>query len=464
MHWNLFGPFSMAAARDATMDAMSKMYVVRPTSSRDRGEVFTPFEMVEQMLDALPSRVWSNPDGRWLDPASGFGVFSVMAFFRLMRGLAKEIPEAGARARHIVGEMLFMVEIDKANVQRTKALFAMLTTTPPNVKCADYLEWSGRGRFDVVMGNPPYNNNGFTKGGAFWYSYWAPFVLRSIDRLKAGGVLLFVHPPGWRKPAGRTRSSGDVWKRFRAEGRILRLVTEEKRRPPFPEVDWYAWQRGVSRGSTLVSSPGGNAKVRLSSLPFLPGVITRHTIGILKKVIAAQGEQTYEFVRDNRFRFPAREALGDIPHAHYWSQEDNAYKTLGLSMAQVLSMYPRGVPGFYSKCKVVLSMNAARVPGCLFPAVYKEGRCVGVTSNVVYQVMDEGEAARCVAFLSSKLVRAVMRMCQYSPAPHRKNEPGVINSLRVPPPAALRSEKSLAEYYGLTPAESDFVSSHSSCL
>jgi hypothetical protein len=37
-------------------------------NKRERGEVFTPLTLINEMLDELPIDVWSNPDLKWLDP------------------------------------------------------------------------------------------------------------------------------------------------------------------------------------------------------------------------------------------------------------------------------------------------------------------------------------------------------------------------------------------------------------
>lgn len=38
-------------------------------------EVFTPPELVNQMLDMLPAELWQNPDAKFLDPVTKSGVF-----------------------------------------------------------------------------------------------------------------------------------------------------------------------------------------------------------------------------------------------------------------------------------------------------------------------------------------------------------------------------------------------------
>ena len=41
------------------------------------GEVFTPLELVCEMLSKLPSRVWTDKDLKWFDPANGIGNFPI---------------------------------------------------------------------------------------------------------------------------------------------------------------------------------------------------------------------------------------------------------------------------------------------------------------------------------------------------------------------------------------------------
>ena len=38
-------------------------------------EVFTPPELVNQMLDMLPAELWQNPEARFLDPVCKSGEF-----------------------------------------------------------------------------------------------------------------------------------------------------------------------------------------------------------------------------------------------------------------------------------------------------------------------------------------------------------------------------------------------------
>lgn len=54
-------------------------------------EVFTPPKIVNNMLDMLPSDLWSNPDAKFLDPVSKTGVFLREIAKRLMAGDRKSV-------------------------------------------------------------------------------------------------------------------------------------------------------------------------------------------------------------------------------------------------------------------------------------------------------------------------------------------------------------------------------------
>lgn len=74
-------------------------------------EVFTPPEMVNQMLDALPQELFSNPDTTFLDPASKTGVFLREIAKRLIKGLEPQFPDLQERIDHIFHKQLFGIAI-----------------------------------------------------------------------------------------------------------------------------------------------------------------------------------------------------------------------------------------------------------------------------------------------------------------------------------------------------------------
>ena len=75
--------------------------------------VFTPPKVANALLDLLPTEVWSDPALRWLDPGAKTGVFPREIAKRLMAGLVNEIPDDNDRLQHILSEMIFAVATEE---------------------------------------------------------------------------------------------------------------------------------------------------------------------------------------------------------------------------------------------------------------------------------------------------------------------------------------------------------------
>lgn len=74
-------------------------------------EVFTPPEIVNQMLDMLPQDLFRNPDTTFLDPACKTGVFLREIAKRLIEGLEPQFPDLQERIDHIFHKQLFGIAI-----------------------------------------------------------------------------------------------------------------------------------------------------------------------------------------------------------------------------------------------------------------------------------------------------------------------------------------------------------------
>lgn len=74
-------------------------------------EVFTPPEIVNEMLDLLPQELFKNPDTTFLDPACKTGVFLREIAKRLIKGLEPQFPDLQERIDHIFHRQLFGIAI-----------------------------------------------------------------------------------------------------------------------------------------------------------------------------------------------------------------------------------------------------------------------------------------------------------------------------------------------------------------
>ena len=74
-------------------------------------EVFTPPEVVNDILNMLPQELFRNPDTKFLDPACKSGVFLREIAKRLITGLERQIPDLQERIDHIFHNQLYGIAI-----------------------------------------------------------------------------------------------------------------------------------------------------------------------------------------------------------------------------------------------------------------------------------------------------------------------------------------------------------------
>jgi len=171
------------------------------------GEIFTPFSLIEKMFELIPNHLFYDKNLKWLDPGAGTGYFSVYLYFKLFETLKDSIPNDDERRNHIIKYMIYMVEINDNHVEHLKEVFGedsnIFNYNFLEVKIAPE-EW----KFDVVIGNPPFNYRGIKKvptntklkkkhDGA---TIWGDFVKRGMSLLKNDGYLCYITPSIWMKP------------------------------------------------------------------------------------------------------------------------------------------------------------------------------------------------------------------------------------------------------------------------
>lgn len=74
-------------------------------------EVFTPPEIANQMINMLPQELFDNPDTKFLDPACKSGIFLREIAKRLDKGLVEIIPDKQQRIDHIFKNQLYGIAI-----------------------------------------------------------------------------------------------------------------------------------------------------------------------------------------------------------------------------------------------------------------------------------------------------------------------------------------------------------------
>jgi len=167
------------------------------------GDVPTPYFLIKEMLNLIPSEILKKKEGKWLDPGSGTGNFGKQIYETLMYSLT-DIIDINERKQNIMKQNLYLLEKNEYYKEKMEENISK----DANIIIADYITWVPQMNFDVIIGNPPYNSDGLKKTptnkvlkkGEDGETLWIKFVKKSIDILKEGGYLCFIIPSIWLKP------------------------------------------------------------------------------------------------------------------------------------------------------------------------------------------------------------------------------------------------------------------------
>ena len=83
-------------------------------------EVFTPPRVARELLDLLPTAIWTDPTLKFLDPGCKTGIFLREITSRLMHGLTDIFPERESRLDHILSKQVYGIAITELTALITR--------------------------------------------------------------------------------------------------------------------------------------------------------------------------------------------------------------------------------------------------------------------------------------------------------------------------------------------------------
>ena len=420
---------------DTVLDIINKRMIPNEEAKRSRGEVFTPLRVVRELLygvrkdtpskvwgvnDAgeifddpaeriggIPLELWTNLESKWLDPANGIGNFPYVAFQMLDFQLTKRIQKHDERRKHIVEKMLFMIEIDKGNVNTSLKIFEQLAQgSKPNICCADTLKLKdadlmkhfGVSKFDVVMGNPPFNTARELKGQTS--ILWDQFIYYSLNCLNPGGFLVFINPPNWRRPESKLYN--DMVSKNQLV--FLHIIGKSEGKKLFDattRIDMYILEKVAAYKPTIIIDEINTLQlVNVKDIPFLPNynfkdinnIMTNSSEGI--KVIFSSS--LYEHRRPHVKK--AADSVFKFPIAHTSTQSG-----IGFLYTNDNTKGHFGVP------KVLLNVNERQYPYNDYDGKYGMSQ---LTFGIPISSREEGD--KIVRAVNSERFREIIKSTKWS--------------------------------------------------
>ncbi len=297
-------------------------------------EVFTPPELANRVLDMLPKELWSNPDVKILDPFCKSGVFLREAAKRFIKGLEPVYPDLQERVDHIMREQLYGIavteltsllsrrslycskypngifSVSKFDDAEGNVRFRNIPHTWVNGRCkycgasekeykrskdletyayelihTDAPERILNMKFDVIVGNPPYQlSDGGNSASAM------PIYNKFVEQAKKLNprYISMIIPARWF--AGGRGLDG-----FRTEmlqdKRIRAIVDFERDKDAFPGVDvaggvcYFLWDRdnpGECSIENVSTNPGYVVERPLDEFPIF--IRNNRAVDIVRKV------------------------------------------------------------------------------------------------------------------------------------------------------------------------------------
>lgn len=113
-------------------------------------EVFTPPSLVNDILDLLPAELWRNPNAKFLDPVSKSGVFLREMAKRLILGLETQIPDKQERINHIFKNQLYGIAITELTslLSRRSLYCSKKANHEKYALCTDFTDEQGNIRYE----------------------------------------------------------------------------------------------------------------------------------------------------------------------------------------------------------------------------------------------------------------------------------------------------------------------------
>lgn len=324
-------------------------------ASLSNDEVFTPPELANQVLDMLPEEIWSDPNTKILDPFCKSGVFLREAAKRFIKGLEPVYPDLQERVDHIMHEQLYGIAITELTslLSRRSLYCSKFADGKFSVSHFDKPEGNIRFRhmqhtwvrgkcsycgasekvyrrdasleshayelihtpsperifnmkFDVIVGNPPYQLSDGGSGASASPIY--QFFVEQSKKLNPRYLVMII--------PSRYFAGGKGLNAFRKnmlnDRHITRIVDFINAKDCFPQnsigggVNYFLWERDREDDCTITTILNGEKRVEKRRLNEFP-VFVRHNdaISVIHKVRKTESRFLSEEVSSrNPFGYP----------------------------------------------------------------------------------------------------------------------------------------------------------------
>ena len=326
--------------------------ILETIANLSNDEVFTPPKLANEILDLLPEEVWSNPNLTFLDPAVKTGIFLREITSRLIDGLADQIPDLQERVNHILTKQVFGIGITElTTLMARRTVYCSTTANGPFSICTEFDDEKGniifpdtehtfneRGRceicganedryeresnlenhaypflhkdieevfgemkFDVIIGNPPYQLGGGEESGNSFYATAIYHLFIDMAFELNPSYISMIIPSRWM-----SRTAGGVpqeWMDKMISNRKFKEIYDYSlEASPFSDVaiaggvNYFLWDKSYEGKCCYTYKDENGEYSRIGYLdPLNVKVVIRNPnhLEVLNKIIKIEGDSYY---------------------------------------------------------------------------------------------------------------------------------------------------------------------------
>jgi site-specific DNA-methyltransferase (adenine-specific) len=326
-----------------------------------------------------------------------------------------------------------------------------------NIAKGDFLSLSFNMKFDVVIGNPPYQEGGRDDQAN---KLWPQFIKKAYDLVEDNGHVAMITPNGWMQPTadigkGTGKNALSIFNDiFKKNNLILANIDSDAiRETHFKGVgstfSYYLFQKAPYSGSTEFITSTGSVQIDISNIDSLPKITSKESLSIVKKMIGTpflfcdqnHGLGGKENDTQGPSVFVKKTKNGNVSEA-----VDYKYKTYHTNKNGGTYWYSETLNPYTNIPKVIISLSGTYLP------VFNNTTGFSNMCLALMCATDE-EATRAQFVLSSKLYKFWVEMQKFSGFNPRK----LILTLPALSLAQDWTDDTIYKHFSLTQEEIDYV-------